>query len=114
MLGSYHDSLASGAHIGIDNTYRAIQLKYFWPKMYQNLADYLRSCDACQLAKNNTTPPKAPLVNMHIEDTFSRFHMDILGPLTTSSEGHKYILLVVHSFRKFPEAFPLKTQDSKK
>ena len=89
MLHSYHDSLAGGAHIGIDKTYRAIQLKYFWPKMYQNVADYIRLCDACQLAKNNTTPPKAPLVNMPIEDTFSRLHMDILGPLTSSYEGHK-------------------------
>lgn len=39
--------------------------------------------------------------------------MDILGPLTTSTEGYKYILLIVDSFSKFPEAFPLKTQDSK-
>ena len=39
--------------------------------------------------------------------------MDILGPITTSKEGYKYILLVVDSFSKWPEAFPLKTQDSK-
>lgn len=50
---------------------------------------------------------------MPVEDTFVRLHMDILGPLTTSNEGYKYILLIVDSFSKFPEAFPLKTQDSK-
>ena len=38
--------------------------------------------------------------------------MDILGPLTKTTEGHKYILLVVDSFSKWPEAFPLRTQES--
>lgn len=113
VLRSYHDSIAGGAHLGLDRTYRAIQLKYFWPKMYQNVADYIRACDSCQHSKKSTNPHRAPLVNMPVEDTFIRLHMDILGPLTTSNEGYKYILLIVDSFSKFPEAFPLKTQDSK-
>lgn len=77
------------------------------------MADYIRACDSCQHSKKSTNPQRAPLVNMPVEDTFIRLHMDILGPLTTSNEGYKYILLIVHSFSKFPEAFPLKTQDSK-
>lgn len=95
VLRSYHDSIAGGAHLGIDRTYRAIQLKYFWPKMYQNVADYVRSCDACQRAKKNTNLPKAPLVNMPVEDTFMRLHMDILGPLTPSAKGHN--IYIAHS-----------------
>lgn len=51
---------------------------------------------------------------MPIEDRFSRIHMDILGPLTKSTEGQKYLLLVVDSFSKWPEAFPLRTQESTK
>ena len=38
--------------------------------------------------------------------------MDILGPLTKTTEGHKYILLVVDSFSKWPKAFPLRKQES--
>lgn len=49
---------------------------------------------------------------MPIEDRFSRIHMDILGPLTKTTEGHKYMLLVVDSFSKWPEGFPLRTKDS--
>lgn len=49
---------------------------------------------------------------MPIEDRFSRIHMDILCPLTKTTEGHKYMLLVVDSFSKWPEAFPLRTKDS--
>lgn len=112
VIRSYHDSLAGGAHFGFERTYRAIQLKYYWPAMYQNIADYVRSCRECQLSKRPTHHAPAPLTPMPIEDRFSRIHMDILGPITKTTEGHKYILLVVDSFSKWPEAFPLRTQDS--
>ena len=112
-LRSYHDSVAGGAHLGFERTYRSIQLKYYWPGMFQNVADYVRSCNECQRAKKSTQPNRAPLVNMPVTEPFSRLHMDILGPVTQTSEGYKYILLVVDSFSKWPEAFPLKTQDSK-
>lgn len=67
--------------------------------MYQNVADYIRSCDACQHAKKTTNPHRAPLVNMPVEDTFSRLHMDILGPLTTS------IILIIFLSDQIPIGF---------
>lgn len=64
------------------------------------------------MSKRPTHHAPAPLTPMPIEDRFSRIHMDILGPLTKTTEGHKYMLLVVDSFSKWPEAFPLRTKDS--
>ena len=91
VLRSYHDSIAGGAHLGFDRTYRAIQMKYFWPKMYKNVADYVRSCASCQAIKRPVHQKHAPLTNMPIAPTFSRLHMDILGPLTKSTAGYRYI-----------------------
>ena len=114
VLKSYHDSLAGGLHLGLDRTYRAIQLKYYWPKMYQVISDYIKSCDTCQRIKKPTHPAHAPLGTMPIENTFSRVHMDILGPLPPTKEGsYRYILVVIDSFSKWPEAFALKTQEAK-
>lgn len=64
------------------------------------------------MSKRPTHHAPAPLTPMPIEDRFSRIHMDILGPLTKTTEGHKYILLVVDSFSKWPEGFPLRPKDS--
>lgn len=50
---------------------------------------------------------------MPVTKPFNRIHIDILCPVTKTFKGHKYILLVVDSFSKWPEAFPLKTQESK-
>lgn len=76
-------------------------------KMWQTM------CDHVMLA---SVPRKIPIFQKHLWSTCqlkTRLHMDILGPLTPSAKGHRYILLVVDSFSKFPEAFPLKTQESK-
>ena len=42
--------------------------------------------------------------------SFRRIHIDILGPFPKDSQNYQYVLLVVDSFSRFPEAFSLKTQ----
>lgn len=41
-LYAYHDSVAGGAHLGIEKVRTALVLKYYWPRMYQDIADYVR------------------------------------------------------------------------
>ena len=110
ILRSYHDSLFGGGHQGFDRTYASIRMKYYWPKMYAEILDYIKTCDPCQKSKHHFHAHPAPLQNMPIEGRFDRWHIDILGPLAPSSEGHKYILVVVDSYTRWPEAFPLKNQ----
>ena len=47
VLASYHDSKAGGGHFGIKRTFAAIKQKYWWPKMYQEVNDYIETCDVC-------------------------------------------------------------------
>lgn len=39
--------------------------------------------------------------------------MAVTGPLPTTSERYKFMLLIVDRFSGFPEPFPLKTQEAK-
>ena len=75
--------------------------------------DYVKSCEACQKSKRSQTIHKAPLTNMPIAEKFGRRHIDFLGPLTEAEDGSKYILLVVDSLTRWPEAFATKTTNSK-
>lgn len=74
---------------------------------------YVRSCDRCQKAKRSSANTRPPLTNMPQVSKFERWHVDILGPITKTNKGHQYILLCVDSYSRWPEAFPLKTMDSK-
>ena len=50
VLKSYHNAL-SGGHYGIEKTYDAIRIKFFWPSMYKDIKIYCQSCESCQETK---------------------------------------------------------------
>jgi hypothetical protein len=52
-LTAYHDSGSGGAHPATKRVYEALRLKYWWPKMHQQVDDYIRSCDRCQRIKED-------------------------------------------------------------
>ena len=41
-----------------------------------------------------------------------RVAIEVMGPLPTSDAGKKYLLLFVAYFTKWPEAFPLESQEA--
>lgn len=112
IMEQHHDELLGGCHQEFDRTYALIRQKYFWPGMYRSIQQYVMSCDTCQKAKKHKPNLPPPLTPMPIASKFERWHIDILGGLTTSHLGHKYILLVVDSFTRWMEAIPLKTQEA--
>jgi len=54
---------------------------------------------------------KVPLKSLPVEDVFSRFHLDYLGPLP-SSNGYKYLLVAIDSTSLYPEIHPTKSRDA--
>ena len=111
ILRSYHDSLLGG-HQGIDRTWLAIRLKFFWPRMHHDIQSYVRTCLPCQQSKRYCHAKKAPLQPIPPAEIFQRWHMDIIGPIKETPEGYKYILLIVDSFSHWSECFALKTMQA--
>ena len=112
VLKSYHDALSAG-HYGIERTYEAVRMKYFWPSMYKDIQIYCQSCEPCQRTKRYIHQQRAELQPLPIGDVFSRVHMDLLGPLPKSEKGYRYIFLVCDSFSKWCEAYPLYSMEAK-
>jgi len=112
ILSHYHDSLAGGGHFGIKRTYFKIKNKYWFPGMYGEIKRYVLSCDSCQRSKIDRRRQPPPLKPLPVEEPMSRIHIDILGPLPKTKQGHQFILLIVDSFSKWTEAFPLVSQNA--
>ena len=110
ILLAYHDAL-TGGHQGIERTYQSIRQTYFWTTMYKDIHYYVKSCLSCQKSNCLIHKNKAPLTPVPTEDVHGRWHMDFLGPLKTSKEGYKYVLLLVKSFSRWPAALPMKTME---
>jgi hypothetical protein len=111
IINSYHDA-PGGSHFGFDKTYSSIRLKYYWPNMYRDIENHIKSCDPCQRASRDYNQKPTPLNPLPVSEPFSRLHMDILGPLTLTPEGFKYILLVVDSCTGWIEGFPMVNQNA--
>jgi transposase InsO family protein len=110
VISQYHDSLVGGGHQGFDRTYETIRSRYFWEGIYKDVHSYVSSCQTCQMAKRKYHGKKSPLQPLPVDNLFERWHIDFVGPFTPSPEGHVYILLVVDSFSRWCEAFPVRSQ----
>ena len=112
VILSYHDQLV-GLHNGKDITYHTMRYKYYWPGMYTDISEYVKTCLECQTSKLDNHKRPIPLKPLPVLDVFRRVHLDILGPLKTSKDGFTHILLIVDSFSKHVEIFPLKSTAAK-
>ena len=76
--------------------------RYFWPKMQQQVINYVRSCPDCQMRRKKIlekpvgllTPPCSKL-------PFERLGIDLIGPFPKSALGNKYVIVAVDYFTKW-------------
>ena len=100
-------------HLGRKKTFNCIALRFYWPTMYKEVANFCRSCETCQRFRRHKTC-RVPLVPLPIvEESFARIAMDIVGPLSLSRLGNRYVLVICDYGTKYPEAVPLKSIDAK-
>ena len=108
-----HGSLMGG-HMGIKKTADKIQSAFYWPGIQGDVTRYCKSCDVCQKTVNKGSVPKVPLEKIPlIHKPFKRVAIDLVGPIGPPSEdGHRYILTLVDFATRYPEAVPLKNNDT--
>ena len=107
VLQEFHDN---NGHPGFDRCYVTLKEKYFWPKIYNDVREYCKTCDICQRAKIKTHFRRQPLNPLPSEEIFKRWQMDLIGPMPETAEGYKHVLVVVECLSRWPECFPLRTQ----
>jgi len=50
IMEAEHDSKIAG-HLGTYKTIGRVRANFYWPKMDENITEYVRSCDVCQRNK---------------------------------------------------------------
>ena len=105
VLELNHDEI-TGGHIGINHLYAKMRLEYYWPGIYGDIRNYVRSCGVC--SPKNT--PEAPLLPIPVGEAFERVGVDVIGPMKRSRSGNKYIICFTDYLTKWAEAFPIRHQ----
>ncbi|KHJ80511.1 integrase core domain protein, partial [Oesophagostomum dentatum] len=112
IVAVFHDNPLVGSHLGIRKTYKNVSDKYYWPRMYQTVVSYVKSCPSCQ----NVKTPAGNIIREELgafpipQRPFERVHTDIIGPLPQCIYGNRYISITVCAFSKFIVCTPMVNQ----
>jgi hypothetical protein len=113
ILSVAHD-FPLAAHIGVNKTKHNLLSRFYWPGLHRDVLQYCNSCDKCQKICKTVKKSKVPMVIMPTATRpWEKIIFDIVGPLEKSKKGNMYILVVIDVHSHYPEAFPLKSIDSK-
>ena len=109
VLKLNHDHKLSG-HLGISKTLARVKGLYTWPQMANAVVKHIRNCITCAKRKTRGLT-KAPLKSLPVYDViWETLAMDIVGPLSDTKEGFKYILVISDYATRFVITRPMKNQ----
>jgi hypothetical protein len=112
ILKEMHEK-PTGGHLGMNRTYDRIKLFTSWPGMKQEIEDSIKRCEICQKNKITQNKTKMPLQITTTPDVvWEKCCLDIVGPLTTTLEGNKYLLTFQDELSKYTLAIPIPQQDA--
>ena len=99
LLHEVHDTPHAG-HLGSEKTYHLIAQSFFWPHLFRDVTNYVRSCDTCQRNKAANTSTSTSLQPLDIPFTrWASVSMDFITQLPTTrkseSLGFDAIFVVV-------------------
>ena len=99
-------------HMGKQKTTARILKRFYWPRIFSDVAEFVRHCSVCQRTAmvTQTTVPMIPLPSVGVP--FQRVATDIVGPLPKTPSGNRYILVVVDYATRYLEAVAMKSTDA--
>lgn len=104
VLYMMHNSPTAG-HFSTEIMFDKIRSRYYWPQLYENIREYVRSCDACQRRGKSKTQQQLHPIPVHTP--FYQIGIDFVGPLPRTKKGNRYIIVAMDYLTKWPEARPV-------
>ena len=109
ILTSCHDSLFSG-HLGVRKTIGKIKQRFYWPHLSAEVKLHIRTCTICSTSKSAYKSYRAALANFRVGAPMDRIAIDVMGPISMSSSGNKYVFVIADYFTRWVEAFAIPDQ----
>ena len=107
VLREIHDD---HGHFGQEASWQRLYSHYWWPKAYEEVKDYVKSCKQCQI--HAYLPNKLPNDGtVLVQKLFERFAVDYIGPFPVSDSKNKYIIMAVEYYSGWPIAKAVKVAD---
>ncbi|GJV39873.1 reverse transcriptase domain-containing protein [Tanacetum coccineum] len=111
ILTACHNGPTGGHHGANYTTKKVFDSGFYWPTIYRDAHEMVKSCDSCQCQVKISQKDEMPQNAIQVCEIFDVWGIDFMGPFL-SSRGNKYILVAIDYLSKWVEAKALPTNDA--
>ncbi|KAJ0513386.1 putative integrase, catalytic core, ribonuclease H-like superfamily, integrase zinc-binding protein [Helianthus annuus] len=112
ILEHCHSGPTGGHYGGAYTAKRVFDSGFYWPTIFRDAHEFVRSCDACQRAGNISSRNEMPQNPIQVVEIFDIWGIDFMGPFPMS-RGSRYILVAIDYVSKWVEAKALATNSAR-
>ncbi|GKA67368.1 reverse transcriptase domain-containing protein [Tanacetum coccineum] len=112
ILTACHNGPTRGHHGANYTAKKVFDAGFFWPTIYRDAHDMVKSCDSCQRQGKISQKDEMPQNAIQVCEIFDAWGINFMGPFP-SLRGNKYILLAVDYLSKWVEAKSLPTNEAR-
>ncbi|GJU80369.1 reverse transcriptase domain-containing protein [Tanacetum coccineum] len=112
ILKACHEGPTGGHHSANITARKVFDAGFFWPTIYKDAYELIKSCDACQRQGKISHRDEMHQNAIQVCEILDVWGIDFMGPFP-SSRGNKYILVAVDYLSKWVKAKALPTNDAR-
>ncbi|GJU03518.1 reverse transcriptase domain-containing protein [Tanacetum coccineum] len=111
ILTACHNGPTRGHHGANYTAKKVFDFGFYWPTIYHDAHDMVKSCDSCQCQGKISQKDEMPQNAIQVCEIFDVWGIYFMGPFL-SSRGNTYILVAIDYLSKWVEAKVLPTKDA--
>nr|GEV60872.1 reverse transcriptase domain-containing protein [Tanacetum cinerariifolium] len=112
ILKACHEGPTGGHHGANLTAKKVFDAGFFWPTIYRDAHNLVKSCDSCQHQGKISQRDEMPQNVIQVCEIFDVWGVDFIGAFP-SSRGNRYIFVAVDYLSKWVEAKALPTNDAR-
>nr|GEV18222.1 reverse transcriptase domain-containing protein [Tanacetum cinerariifolium] len=112
ILKACHEGPTGGHHGANLTANKVFDTGFFWPSIYRDAHDMIKSCNTCQRQGKFSQRDEMPQNAIQVCEIFDVWGIYFMGPFP-SSKGNKYILVAIDYLSKWFKSKALPTNDAR-